>query len=94
MDIEVEAGNVSPKHIDRHKAQLYSNVFDNPQGRKIIEDLVSITGYFGDTHVAGDPFSTAFNCGQRRILNRILNFVGSQHVDQLAKQHHERIANV
>ena len=90
---DAQPGRTKIEGIDKNKAAIYHSVFDTPEGRKVMEDLISITGYFGETFVANDPYATAYNCGQRRIVNRILNFIGISHANDMAKAHYERQVN-
>lgn len=76
--------------IDKEKASLYHAVFDTPNGRKVLDDLLSFVGHYGDPFVAGDPCITSYNCGQRRVVARILNLLGSGHAIEMIKSHQER----
>ena len=76
--------------IDKEKASLYHSVFDNHNGQKVLEDLLSFVGYYGDPFVPGDPCITSYNCGQRRVVARILNLFGSGHAVENIKSHQER----
>ena len=35
-------------------------------------DLIKTAGYWNPSHTPGDPYQTAFNEGQRRIIGRII----------------------
>ena len=76
--------------IDKEKMKIYSDVFDNDAGRKVIQDLVNFTGFFGDTFTPNDPSTNAYCLGQRRILLRILKFVGEKHAIDMVKDHAEK----
>lgn len=76
--------------IDKEKSSLYNSVFSTQEGNTVLEDLISFVGYYGDPFVAGDPCITAYNCGQRRVVARILNLLGRGHAIDMIKSHHER----
>ena len=75
--------------FDKEKASLYSAVFNNPDGRKVVDDLINFVGYFGEGF-ATDPYSTSYNCGQRRVVTRILNLVGMIHAVDMVNELKER----
>ncbi len=77
--------------IDKDKASLYGSVFSTREGTLVVEDLLSFVGYYGDPFVAGDPCITAYNCGQRRVVARILNLLGKGHAIDMIKSRHERL---
>lgn len=57
------------------KTILYKKVFANPEGEEVISDLMQLTGHFSQSHVPGDPYSTAFNDGQKNVVNTILRAI-------------------
>ena len=70
----------------KEKANLYASVFDNKNGREVLNDLVGFTGFMADTFVPNDPYTTAYAAGQRRVLLRILSFVNKSHVLDMGKE--------
>ena len=79
--------------VDKEKAALYHSVFNTPNGRKVVDDLVSFVGFYGDQFTPGDPHTTAYNCGQKRVLTRILRFVGMGHPIDDSIDHTKRLNN-
>lgn len=51
----------------------YQKVFGTPEGKKVLWDLMKSGGVLVQSHVAGDPYGTAFNDGARSIVLRILD---------------------
>jgi hypothetical protein len=51
---------------------LYVELFKSDTGDSVLKDLIKSTYFLNTTHVAGDPYSTAFNEGQRALVARIL----------------------
>ena len=80
---------MNDKIVDKEKASLYSAVFINPDGRKVVDDLVSFVGYFGEGF-SPDPYSTSYNCGQRRVVTRILSLLGIGHAVDMINELKER----
>ena len=76
--------------IDKEKASLYNSVFSTREGTLVLEDLLTFVGYSGDAFSAGAPCLTSYNCGQRRVVARILNLLGKGHAIDMIKSHHER----
>lgn len=62
-----------PQSMNKDKASLYSSVFNTPQGEEVLEDLMRFVGFMGDAFKPGDPYGTAYNLGQRRVVQRIAN---------------------
>lgn len=85
-----EVKTLNLRTVAKEKASLYSSVFDTPNGRLILDDLIAYVGYWGDAFTPGDPCVTAYNCGQRRVVARILNLLGTGHAADMIKDHHER----
>lgn len=76
--------------INKEKANLYASVFDNKNGRELLNDLISFTGFMSDTFVPNDPYTTAYSAGQRRVILRILGFVNKSHLIDLANKNSEK----
>lgn len=52
----------TPKH--------YATTFELPEGEQVLDDLIKRFG--GPPFVAGQPDTTAFNCGAKAVLEHIL----------------------
>lgn len=58
----------------KEKKQLYQNVFESPDGAKVLEDL-SKTAFANKTTFNENPNKMAFNEGQRSIILHIKNMM-------------------
>ena len=63
------------QNVNKEKANLYGSVFNNKHGNEVLNDLLNFSGFYADTFVPNDPYSTAYAAGQRRVLLRILSFL-------------------
>lgn len=62
-------------NIGTKKAQAmsaYIDLFKSDLGQDVLKDLIKSTFFLNTTHVPGDPYTTAFNEGQRALVSRIL----------------------
>lgn len=50
----------------------YVDLFKSDLGDQVLKDLIKSTYFLNTTHVPGDPYTTAFNEGQRALVGRIL----------------------
>ena len=50
----------------------YIDLFKSDLGQDVLKDLIKSTFFLNTTHVPGDPYTTAFNQGQRALVSRIL----------------------
>lgn len=50
----------------------YKELFESDVGRKVLFSLIKSYGVLNSTHVPGDPYSTAFNEGQRSVVLMIM----------------------
>lgn len=64
--------------INKEKSNLYSLVFNTREGQEVLEDLLSFSGFYADTFVPNDPYSTSYAAGQRRVVLRILSFLNKK----------------
>ena len=55
-----------------------------------LNDLVKFTGFFNDTFSPNDPCSNAYSLGQRRVLLRILSFIGRNDAQEMIKNSIEK----
>lgn len=53
----------------------YRALFDSQEGKEVLKDLLVFCDYDAPTFVAGDPCSTAYNEGKRRVALRISSFL-------------------
>lgn len=51
------------------RQRAYYDLFTSKLGQTILEDMR--VGFCGTSHVAGDPYTTAFNEGQRVVVLKI-----------------------
>lgn len=76
--------------VNKEKASLYNSVFSTKEGNDVLEDLIMFVGYYGDQFVPGDPCITSYNCGQRRVVSRILSLLGKGNAIEMIKAQNER----
>lgn len=62
--------------------QSYQTVFEQPQGRDVLHDLLREAGMFS-TSQTHDPHKTAFNEGKRYIALFVLNRLRMDNLDHL-----------
>tara|TARA_R110000751_G_scaffold303671_1_gene418550 strand:+ start:812 stop:1078 length:267 start_codon:yes stop_codon:yes gene_type:complete len=86
----LEDETFNKQSINKEKASLYNSVFSTRHGNLVLEDLLKFVGYYGETFSPGDPCVTAYNCGQRRVIVRILNLLGKGNSQEIVKLHKER----
>lgn len=55
----------------KDKVKLYRDVFLNESGKKVLEDIEKFTGARAPSHTPGDPYTTAFKEGMRRVFLRL-----------------------
>jgi hypothetical protein len=85
---------VDVQQMNREKVKLYSQVFNTPAGREVVKDMMNFCGFFGDTFQPHDPYQTSYNCGKRRVMTRILNFIGAHDGIELSSINQEGDNNV
>ena len=70
---------MSEDNIQRLKAlrEDYRKVFTSEEGKRVLADLSKICMYNSTTFVPNDPYSMAFNEGNRNIGNRLLGLVNA-----------------
>ena len=51
---------------------------------KLLADLAQFTGFYGDAYVPGDPYTSAYNEGKRRVFLHILSIL-DQSDDEIRK---------
>ena len=57
------------------KSTRYQNVFGNPDGDFVIGDIIRQANLLGQSYVPGSFDATAYNEGQRRIVQYIVNMI-------------------
>ena len=67
----------------------YRAVFDTPKGKEVLKDLMTFAKFFDTSYVPGDPSTTAYNEGMRRIVLRILSIM-----EKDPAKHQEMITNI
>ncbi len=67
---------------------LYKSVFNTNNGKKLLWDLMKVSGYTG-TNFDENPYKTAFNEGARSMVTRIINLteMDASKVEVLIKEH-------
>lgn len=73
--------------------KIYKEVFNTPSGKKVLRDLMNVGHVLGQAHVPGDPHTSAFNEGQRRIVLRILSFLKPEEILEIQNNKDNIIAN-
>jgi hypothetical protein len=58
-----------------NRRNYYRNVFSTPDGQKVLKDLLAFCNMLNMTYVPGDPTTTAFNEGMRRVGLRIVSIL-------------------
>ena len=60
--------------VKRQRSSIvdYKAVFESPVGQKVLWDLMKFTGFLSPSHTIGDPYSTAFNDGQKNTILHIM----------------------
>lgn len=72
--------------------ESYQNVFNTPDGERVLRHLMKVGGITKPSYVAGDPYTTAFNEGRRHLVLSILKFIHKSH-DELLKAIEEGTEN-
>lgn len=74
-------------------ANLYRDVFNSPDGRKVLADLCNRAGLLAVSAERGDPYMTHFNDGKRALVLEILDLVrwDAEEVVRLAEERDARI---
>lgn len=67
----------------------YRAVFETPAGQKVLKDLMTFGKFFDTSYVPGDPTTTAYNEGMRRMILRILSIM-----EKDPAKHQEMITNI
>lgn len=72
----------------RRIADDYRHVFTQPEGERVLLDLMRRSGVLSVAHVEADSHSTAFNDGKRALLLEILRLLrwSEAQLLELAKQ--------
>lgn len=68
----------NPVDIVKKRQQLaadYRDVFETPQGQRVLAHLAKTSFVFDPTFVQGDPYQTALHEGQRRVVLSIMKFI-------------------
>ncbi len=53
----------------------YEAVFNTPVGKEVLRDLMEFAKFLEPTYVPGDPTTSAYNEGMRRIILRIVSIL-------------------
>lgn len=71
----LDALNARTRLLLRRRS-LYRKTFETDHGRLVLRDLCHFAGLARHMHVPGDPCSTSFNDGMRRVALRITSILG------------------
>lgn len=66
----------------RERARIhesYQNIFNTPDGERVLRHLMKVGGVTKSSFVAGDPNTTAFNEGRRHLVLSILTYIYKDH---------------
>lgn len=74
-----EANSPAKDNLRRksRRVQTYQKVFDGPDGRWVLKDLMRRFHFFEPTTVAGDPYGSRFLDGQRSVVMDIQKTVAT-----------------
>jgi len=64
--------------VNESLSNKYKNVFNTPEGKEVLEDLLQFTRVNTPSFVQQQPDTTAFNEGMRRVGLRLLSMVEGQ----------------
>lgn len=67
--------------VFKKRPKLYKDTFSTPQGKEVLKDLAKFCGQNSPTHVPGDPYTSAYKEGMRRVFLRIQQFVNLNEAD-------------
>ena len=70
--------DINPVELMKRRQQLaadYRDVFETPQGQRVLQHLAEQNFVFKPTFVGGDPHQTALHEGQRRVVLSIMKFI-------------------
>jgi hypothetical protein len=59
----------------KKRKEAYTQVFSTPLGQEVLKDLMHFCKVYEPTYVPGDPETTAYNEGARRVVLRILSLM-------------------
>ena len=62
------------QNVNKEKANLYGSVFNNKHGNEVLNDLLNFSGFYADTFVPNDPYSTAYAAGPTKSIASHLEF--------------------
>jgi hypothetical protein len=57
----------------------YMDLFSSDLGKLVLNDLIKSTRFLTTTHEVGDPYTSAFNEGQRALVARIIRTCNMNH---------------
>lgn len=64
------------------KTKSYKKLFlENKAGEEVLADLLSFCGQYKCSYTAGDPYTSAFNEGKRRVALRILKLINMKEAE-------------
>jgi len=68
--------------VQKDRSRLYHSVFGTPDGRRVLMDLMSFSGFMSDPFDA-NPHVTSYRTGVRTVVSHILRHLSMNNVDDL-----------
>jgi hypothetical protein len=66
----------------KNKASSYKKLFlRSKEGEEVLADLLNFCGQYKCSYNSGDPYTSAYNEGKRRVALRILKFINMEEAD-------------
>ena len=90
-DDRVQVNNARKK-AKREKGErdvVIQSVMSVKEGRKWIHHILSMGDMFGNPHVRGDPYDTAFNCGMANLAHLIWMEIEAAAPEEVTKMRKE-----
>jgi hypothetical protein len=86
------AANDSKKKLSSFYKSLFENTDTNKAGAAVLVDLFGFCGMDRSSFCPGDPYSTAFNEGARRVFLRIMGMIrmDAKDIEELMKKMKEK----
>lgn len=61
--------------FNKDLSKAYKDTFSSESGKRVLADILRMGRYNQPTFVPGDPYTSAFNEGMRRMALRVVSFV-------------------
>jgi len=85
--------DIAKRHLSR--GRMYRNVFDTPDGKWVLNDLLQEAGLWEVSTIPGDPSLSAHHDGKRAMALYILSKLGNREarLARLVEEHLEEPAD-